>query len=101
MDHGGATPPRFDASRLTAPRQKLPSGAGRSVSLEFNTAFTRKDAVQTMENERLNKPDMPAADERKAYCRPQLVEYGQVQELTQSAAIPGAVEDVVYTIVSG
>jgi hypothetical protein len=53
-----------------------------------------------MENERLDKPDMPAADARKAYCKPQLVEYGQVQELTQSGGFTSTTENTYYTIVS-
>lgn len=101
MDHGGATPPRFDASRLTAPRQKLPSGAGRSVLPGFIRVLTRKDVVQTMDNEQLSKPEMPAADTRKAYCKPQLVEYGQVQELTQSGTPNALGEAGPYAPLSG
>ncbi len=42
------------------------------------------EEVQTMENEPMVKPEVPPAYTRKTYCKPQLVEYGQVQELTQS-----------------
>jgi hypothetical protein len=101
MDHGGGTPPRFDASRLTVQCQKLPSGAGLSVSPGFIRVLTRKDAVLTMENERLSKPDMPAADARKTYCKPQLVEYGQVQELTQSGDPSILGETGPYAPISG
>lgn len=54
-----------------------------------------------MENERLDKPEMPAADTRKTYCKPQLVEYGQVQELTQGGS-PNALGEVgPYAPLSG
>ena len=54
-----------------------------------------------MENERLDKPEMPAADTRKTYCKPQLVEYGQVQELTQGES-PNALGEVgPYAPLSG
>jgi hypothetical protein len=60
-----------------------------------------KEKVHTMENERLNKPEAPAADARKPYRKPQLVEYGQVHELTQSGITPGPIEGGIYTNTSG
>lgn len=53
-----------------------------------------------MQNEQLSKREMPEADTRKPYCKPQLVEYGQVQELTQSGITPGPIEGSGYTLAS-
>jgi hypothetical protein len=54
-----------------------------------------------MEHERLIKPEVPIADARKPYRKPQLVEYGQVAELTQSGITPGPAEvGGVYTFIS-
>lgn len=52
-----------------------------------------------MEKELPIKPAV-ATDERKAYRKPQLVEYGRVGELTQSGGYSFSSEDEVYTLVS-
>lgn len=38
---------------------------------------------------------------RKTYVKPQLVEYGQVGEVTQSGATPSLIEDTIYFLASG
>jgi hypothetical protein len=72
-----------------------------SMSPGFSRVLTRKEWMQTMQNEQLSKPEMPAADTRKTYCKPQLVEYGQVQELTQSGTPSILGETGPYAPVSG
>ena len=52
-----------------------------------------------MKNEQPIKLEV-ATDERKAYRKPQLVEYGRVGELTQSGGIPDTSETGIYTLTS-
>jgi hypothetical protein len=53
-----------------------------------------------MENVQPNKREV-ATDKRKAYRKPQLVEYGQVGGLTQSGGLPYNTEGGIYTFFSG
>lgn len=52
-----------------------------------------------MQKEQLRKPEV-ASEERKAYRKPQLVEYGRVGEVTQGGGASFSYESGLYTYTS-